>query len=290
LQISERKPEWLRVPVRMGKEYLSLGKTVHDLGLATVCEEAGCPNIYECWSEGTATFMINGERCTRACGFCQVDTRRPLPLSPDEPDRVAQAVARMGLGHAVVTCVARDDLADGGAGAMAQTITAIRERAPGTTVEVLISDCRGDGHSLESIFAARPDVLNHNIETVARLQRAVRPSAGYARSLGVLARAGAAGLVTKSGFMVGLGEREDEVVATMADLRAVGVSIITIGQYLRPSRDHLPVSRYWTPEEFDRLKEIGTELGVPHVEASPLTRSSYHARDAAATVEGILLS
>jgi len=282
LQMSERKPEWLRVPVRMGREYLSLGKTVHDLGLATVCEEAGCPNIYECWSEGTATFMINGERCTRACGFCQVDTRHPLPLSPDEPDRVAQAVARMGLGHAVVTCVARDDLTDGGAGAMAQTITAIREQAPGTTVEVLISDCRGDTASLETIFAARPDVLNHNIETVARLQRAVRPSAGYARSLGVLARAGAAGLVTKSGFMVGLGEHEDEVIATMADLRAVGVSIITIGQYLRPSSNHLPVSRYWRPEEFDRLKEIGAELGVPHVEASPLTRSSYHARDAAA--------
>jgi lipoic acid synthetase len=282
LQISRRKPEWLRVPVHMGKEYLALGRTVHDLGLATVCEEAGCPNIYECWSEGTATFMINGERCTRACGFCQVDTRHPLPLSPDEPDRVAQAVARMGLGHAVVTCVARDDLTDGGAGAMAQTITAIREQAPGTTVEVLISDCRGDTASLETIFAARPDVLNHNIETVARLQRAVRPSAGYARSLGVLARAGAAGLVTKSGFMVGLGEHEDEVIATMADLRAVGVSIITIGQYLRPSSDHLPVSRYWRPEEFDRLKEIGAELGVPHVEASPLTRSSYHARDAAA--------
>jgi lipoic acid synthetase len=281
LQISQRKPEWLRVPVRMGKEYLSLGKTVHDLGLATVCEEAGCPNIYECWSEGTATFMINGERCTRACGFCQVDTRHPLPLSPDEPDRVAQAVARMGLGHAVVTCVARDDLADGGAGAMAQTIAAIRELAPATTVEVLISDCRGDAPSLDSIFAARPDVLNHNIETVARLQRAVRPSAGYARSLGVLARAGAAGLVTKSGLMVGLGESEDEVIATMADLRAVGVSIITIGQYLRPSTDHLPVSRYWRPEEFDRLKEIGAELGVAHVEASPLTRSSYHARDAA---------
>jgi lipoyl synthase len=286
LQISERKPEWLRVPVRMGKEYLSLGKTVHDLGLATVCEEAGCPNIYECWSEGTATFMINGERCTRACGFCQVDTRHPLPLSVDEPDRVAQAVARMGLGHAVVTCVARDDLADGGAGAMAQTIAAIREQAPATTVEVLISDCRGDAQSLESIFAARPDVLNHNIETVARLQRAVRPSAGYARSLGVLARAGASGLVTKSGLMVGLGESEDEVVATMADLHGVGVSIITIGQYLRPSTDHLPVSRYWRPEEFDRLKEIGAVLGVAHVEASPLTRSSYHARDAA-TVAGV---
>ncbi len=280
LEISQRKPEWLRVPVRMGHEYLALGKTVHDLGLATVCEEAGCPNIYECWSQGTATFMINGERCTRACGFCQVDTRHPLALSPDEPERVAKAVARMGLAHAVVTCVARDDLDDGGAGAMAQTITAIRARTPGTTVEVLISDCRGDADSLATIFAARPDVLNHNIETVARLQRAVRPSAGYARSLALLARAGAAGLVTKSGLMVGLGESEDEVVATMADLRAVGVSIITIGQYLRPSTQHLPVSRYWEPEEFDRLKRIGDELGVPHVEASPLTRSSYHARDA----------
>jgi lipoic acid synthetase len=286
LQIAQRKPEWLRVPVRMGKEYLSLGKTVHDLGLATVCEEAGCPNIYECWSEGTATFMINGERCTRACGFCQVDTRHPLPLAPDEPDRVARAVERMGLGHAVVTCVARDDLADGGADAMAQTIRAIRERSPGTTVEVLISDCRGDAASLEMIFAVTPDVLNHNIETVARLQRAVRPSAGYARSLGVLARAGAAGLVTKSGLMVGLGENEDEVIATMADLRAVGVSIITIGQYLRPSTRHLPVSRYWEPAEFDRLKQIGAELGVRHVEASPLTRSSYHARDAAAAAHG----
>ena len=281
LDIAQRKPEWVRVPVRIGKGYRQLGATIHDLGLVTVCEEAGCPNIYECWADGTATFMINGERCTRACGFCQVDTRHPLPLSRDEPDRVARAVARMGLGHAVVTCVARDDLPDGGAGAMAATIRAIRERSPGTTVEVLISDCRGDAASLDSIFAARPDVLNHNIETVARLQRAVRPSAGYARSLGVLARAGAAGLVTKSGLMVGLGETEDEVVATMADLRGVGVSIVTVGQYLRPSRDHLPVARYWAPEEFDRLRVAGAALGIAHVEASPLTRSSYHAREAA---------
>ncbi len=281
LDIGQRKPPWLRVPVHIGKGYRRLGSTVHDLGLVTVCEEAGCPNIYECWADGTATFMINGERCTRACGFCQVDTRHPLPLSPDEPARVAQAVERMGLGHAVVTCVARDDLPDGGAGAMAETIGAIRSRTPGTTVEVLISDCRGDEASLDAIFAARPDILNHNIETVARLQRAVRPSAGYARSLAVRARAGQAGLVTKSGLMVGLGEREDEVVATMADLRGVGVSIVTVGQYLRPSRDHLPVSRYWTPEEFERLREAGTELGVVHVEASPLTRSSYHAREAA---------
>ena len=281
LDIAQRKPDWLRVPVRIGKGYRQLGSTVHDLGLVTVCEEAGCPNIYECWADGTATFMINGERCTRACGFCQVDTRHPLPLSPDEPDRVAQAVERMRLGHAVITCVARDDLSDGGAGAMAETIRAIRSRTPATTVEVLISDCRGHAAALDLIFEARPDVLNHNIETVARLQRAVRPSAGYARSLAVLARAGQAGLVTKSGLMVGLGEREDEVVATMADLRGVGVSIVTIGQYLRPSRDHLPVSRYWAPEEFDRLREVGAELGVAHVEASPLTRSSYHAREAA---------
>ncbi len=194
--------------MRIGKGYRTLSATVHDLGLVTVCEEAGCPNIYECWADGTATFMINGERCTRACGFCQVDTRHPLPLSSDEPDRVAQAVERMHLGHAVVTCVARDDLADGGAGAMAATIRAIRVRMPTTTVEVLISDCKGDRESLDRIFEARPDVLNHNIETVARLQRAVRPSAGYARSLGVLARAGAAGLLTKSGLMVGLGERD----------------------------------------------------------------------------------
>jgi lipoic acid synthetase len=281
-EIAQRKPDWLRVPVRMGGDFLALGKTVHDLGLSTVCEEAGCPNRFECWSDGTATFMINGDRCTRACGFCQVDTRHPLALEPDEPDRVARAIETMGLAHAVVTCVARDDLADGGAGAMAQTISAIRERSPGTAVEVLISDCRGDAASLETIFAARPDVLNHNIETVARLQRAVRPSAGYARSLAVLAHAGAAGLVTKSGLMVGLGEHEAEVVSTMADLQAVGVSIITVGQYLRPSRDHLPVSRYWEPHEFDRLRDIGEALGVAHVEASPLTRSSYHAREAAA--------
>ena len=184
LDIGQRKPEWLRVPVRIGKGYRQLGSTVHDLGLVTVCEEAGCPNIYECWADGTATFMINGERCTRACGFCQVDTRHPLPLSPDEPERVAQAVERMRLGHAVVTCVARDDLPDGGAGAMAETIRAIRPRTPETTIEVLISDCRGDAASLDTIFEARPDVLNHNIETVARLQRAVRPSAGYAAQLG----------------------------------------------------------------------------------------------------------
>jgi lipoyl synthase len=242
-----------------------------------VCEEAGCPNIYECWADGTATFMINGERCTRACGFCQIDTSHPLPLSPDEPERVARAVERMRLGHAVVTCVARDDLPDGGAGAMASTIHAIRTRTPGTTVEVLISDCRGDVVSLDAIFEARPDVLNHNIETVARLQRAVRPSAGYARSLAVLARAGRAGLLTKSGLMVGLGEAHDELVDAFAALRQSGVRVLTVGQYLRPSERHLPVVRYWHPDEFAALETAAYELGFEHVAAGPLVRSSYHA-------------
>jgi lipoic acid synthetase len=285
--IGDRKPPWLRVPATMGAGYLALGRTVHDLGLATVCEEAGCPNIYECWSDGTATFMINGSRCTRACGFCLVDTRRPLPLDPSEPERVAEAVERMGLGHAVITCVARDDLPDGGASAMAATVAAIRARRPSTTVEVLISDCKGDEDALAMIFDARPDVLNHNLETVLRLQRAVRPSAAYARSLGVLARAADRGLVVKSGLMVGLGETEPEVRGALADLRAVGVSIVTIGQYLRPSRDHLPVARWWTPAELDRLGAEGLALGLRHVEASPLTRSSYHARQAAASAGAV---
>jgi lipoic acid synthetase len=284
--VRARKPEWLRAPVHMGQDYLGLRRTLHGLGLTTVCEEAGCPNIYECWAEGTATFMVNGSRCTRACGFCLVDTGHPLPLDPGEPARVAEAVARMGLEHAVVTCVARDDLADGGAGAIARTIEAVRGRCPGTAVEVLISDCRGAPSALSAIFGARPDVLNHNIETVARLQRAVRPSAGYARSLTVLARAADAGLVVKSGLMVGLGETEPEVMATLADLRAVGVGIVTIGQYVRPSRDHLPVARWWAPEEFERLAAAGRVLGLSHVQASPLTRSSYHARAAAATALG----
>ena len=249
-----------------------------------MCEEAGDPNIYECWAQGTATFMVNGSRCTRACGFCQVDTRHPLPLDGGEPDRVGEAVARMNLAHAVVTCVARDDLTDGGAGAIAATVDAIRRHRPGTTVETLISDCKGDRDALGLVFASRPDVLNHNIETVARLQRAVRPSAGYARSLAVLARAADAGLVVKSGLMVGLGETEDEVTATLADLAGVGVRIATIGQYLRPSAQHLPVARWWSPKEFDRLRVAGLELGLDHVESSPLTRSSYHAHDAADAV------
>jgi len=286
VSLRARKPEWLRVPARMGKGFLSLGQTIHDLGLVTVCEEAGCPNIFECWADGTATFMVNGSRCTRACGFCLVDTRHPMPLDPEEPERVAEAIERMHLAHAVVTCVARDDLPDGGAGAMAETIRAIRRRSPRTAVEVLISDYKGDATSLQLVLDARPDVLNHNVETVARLQRAVRPSAGYARSLTVLGRAADAGLVVKSGLMVGLGESEAEVASTLGDMASVGVSIATIGQYLRPSSDHLPVARWWSPAELDSLAAAGRALGIAHIEASPLARSSYHAKQAADAAAG----
>ncbi len=280
VELRSRKPSWLRIEAHMGPEYQSLRKLTDGLRLVTVCEEAGCPNIYECWASGTATFMVNGERCTRACGFCLIDTRKPLPLDPTEPDRVAEAVVRLGLSHAVITCVARDDLADGGAGAIAATVTAIRERSPQTTVEVLISDLKGDVESLQLILDVRPDVVNHNIETVARLQRAVRPSAGYLRSLTVLARAGAQGLTTKSGIMVGLGETADEVEETLADLAAVGVSIATIGQYVRPTAEHVPVARWWEPAEFEDLAERGRRVGLGHVQSSPLTRSSYHAGEA----------
>lgn len=281
LPAAARKPAWLRARADMGPQYRSLRKTVRSLGLVTVCEEAGCPNIFECWADGTATFMINGDRCTRACGFCQVSTAKPLPLDPGEPERVAEAVARLRLAHAVVTCVARDDLADGGASGFASTIDAIRLRSPGTAVEVLISDCKGDPASLRAIFERRPDVLNHNVETVPRLQRAVRPSASYARSLAVLARAVDAGLTAKSGLMVGLGETEGELLGALADLHAVGVSIVTIGQYLRPTASHLPVARWWAPEELDRIADAGRALGIGHIVAAPLARSSYHAREAA---------
>ena len=280
--ISSPKPEWARAQARIGPELIRLRSTMRELDLVTVCEEAGCPNIFECWADGTATFMINGERCTRACGFCLIDTRRPLPLDPGEPDRVAEAVARMKLTHAVVTAVARDDLADGGALAFAETIAAVRRRSPGTTVEVLIPDCKGDEAALNVIFDSRPDVLNHNLETVNRLQRAVRPSASYARSLSVLARSALAGCTTKSGIILGMGETVSEVVAALGDLRAVGVEIVTLGQYLRPTAAHLPVARWWAPAEFDELAATARAMGIAHVEASPLTRSSYHAKRAVA--------
>ena len=284
LSISQRKPEWLRSMVRLSDAVSTTRSAVTSNRLVTVCEEAGCPNLSECWSDGTATFMVNGADCTRRCGFCLIGTAKPEPLDADEPRRVAQAVAELGLAHAVVTCVARDDLADGGASGVANTIRAIRTTSPDTQVEVLISDCKGDGPSLDVIFTERPDVLNHNIETVARLQRAVRPSAGYARSLGVLARASQQGLVTKSGLMVGLGETMDEVAETLSDLAAIGVKIVTVGQYLRPTAAHLPVARYYEPHEFAEIAELGRRLGLSHVESSPLTRSSYHAKRAASGV------
>jgi len=279
-QVEGRRPEWMKIRARLDGGYRELKNLMRGLDLHTVCEEAGCPNIYECWADRTATFMLLGDRCTRACGFCQVDTRRPLPLDPEEPARVAEAVARMELAHAVITSVARDDLADGGASGFAATIAAVRARTPHTTIEVLIPDCRGDAGALQTIFDARPDVLNHNLETVARFQRAARPSAGYARSLGVLARAGAAGLTTKSGIILGMGEEPDEVRGAIADLRAVGVDILTIGQYLRPSELHLPVARWWHPDEFAALGSYAESLGFAHVESGPLVRSSYHAKRA----------
>ena len=283
--LSDRKPEWLRPKVQLGAEVLALKRTVRDLNLVTVCEEAGCPNLSECWADGTATFMVLGERCTRACGFCLVDTNKPLPPSPDEPQRVAEAIERMGVSHAVLTMVARDDLDDGGMAHVAACVEAIHLRCPTTRVETLISDCKGDAAALSLLFTARPDVLNHNVETVPRLQRAVRPSAGYARSLSVLARAKAAGLVTKSGFVLGMGETVDEVDGVLLDLASIGVDVVTIGQYLRPTSNHLPVQRWIEPAEFERWKALGESLGIGHVESSPLTRSSYHARQSAEAVE-----
>jgi len=281
-----RRPPWMRVRADLGPGYRETKRLVRQLALHTVCEEAGCPNIYECWADRTATFMILGERCTRACGFCLVDSRHPLPPDPDEPARVADAVGTLGLQHAVVTSVARDDLPDGGAGHFAATIAAIRARAPWATVEVLIPDCKGDAAALDVILAAGPDVVNHNLETVARLQRAIRPNAGYARSLTVLARARAAGFVTKSGLIAGLGETDAELRAAITDLRNVGVEILTIGQYLRPSPAHAPVLRWWTPDEFEDLRRFALGLGFAHVESGPLVRSSYHAKHGAKAVAG----
>ena len=278
LTISSRKPEWLRAKANMGTEYRDVKRTMRKYSLVTVCEEAGCPNIFECWADGTATFMINGENCTRACSFCLVQTNHPAPLDPMEPTRVANAVKEMNLAFAVVTAVARDDLSDGGSGAFAATINEIRRISPGTQVEVLISDCKGDSTSLAQVFDARPDVLSHNLETVARLQNVVRPSASYARSLSVLARAKDAGLTTKSSVIAGMGETKEELAAALRDLASVGTDIVTIGQYLRPTKNHFPVARWITPEEFSELAVIGEGYGIGHVEASPMVRSSYHAK------------
>ena len=279
LPITNRKPSWMKARIDLNDGYRRVHSTLRSLDLTTVCEEAGCPNIYECWGKNTATFMINGNRCTRACGFCLVDTRHPAPLDQEEPQRVAQAITAMCLDHVVITAVARDDLIDGGVSGFINTIKAIRVASPSTTIETLIPDFGGKKEALQSLVNERPDVINHNLETVARLQRAVRPSAGYARSLTLLARVKGEGVATKSGLITGLGESDEELLAALADLAAVGVDIVTIGQYLRPSPNHLPVQRWVAPETFEMLADHGRELGIGHVEAGPLTRSSYNASD-----------
>jgi lipoyl synthase len=275
-----RKPAWLKVRAPGGPNYMRLKALMRARNLHTVCEEARCPNIGECWEERTATFMILGDVCTRRCGFCAVTHGRPVWEDWGEPDRVGRTVAEMGLAHVVVTSVNRDDLADGGSEIFARTITAIRREAPGCRVEVLIPDFQGSAPALETVLRARPDVLNHNIETVPRLYRTVRPGSRYDRSLELFRRASghATDPVTKSGMMLGLGEEPDEVRATMADLRAAGVQLLTLGQYLRPSPAHLPVVRYVPPAEFEAFAGDGRALGFRHVEAGPLVRSSYHAK------------
>lgn len=273
------RPKWLKAAPPVGQNYKALKKLVTDLKLHTVCESAGCPNLGECWNRRTATFMILGNVCTRRCGFCAVQKGAPLPVDYDEPRRVAEATAAMGLRYAVVTSVNRDDQRDGGAEIFAMTIRAIRERIPGCKVEVLVPDFYGNKVALEAVMAAGPDVLNHNIENVPRLYRDVRIGADYRRSLEMLqhAKRVAPGIPTKSGMMLGLGERDEEVVEVMRDLHAHDVDIFTLGQYLRPSPDHLPIRKYYSPEEFARFKAIGDEIGFRHVEAGPLVRSSYHA-------------
>jgi lipoyl synthase len=274
------RPEWIKARAPVGEGYERLQGVMRGLGLHTVCEEARCPNIGDCWNRGTATFMILGDVCTRACGFCAVKTGLPgLPPDPREADRVAEAAARMGLRHAVITSVNRDDQRDGGAGVFAACIRQVRERIPGCTVEVLIPDFKGDATALQTVIDAAPDILNHNTETVPRLYRQVRPGARFERSLEVLRRAKTAGLVTKSGIMVGLGEERDEVQETVRRIREAGTDILTVGQYLRPSPEHLPIVRYYAPAEFAEIKLHALGLGYRHVEAGPLVRSSYHAEE-----------
>jgi lipoic acid synthetase len=277
--IDRARPDWLKVRLPTGPTYENLRRLMRSKELHTVCEEAHCPNMSECWGAGTATFMILGDTCTRSCGFCAVKSGRPGVVDTEEPRRVGEAVAQMALGHAVVTSVNRDELPDGGAEIFAETIREIRRQSPNTTVEVLIPDFVGRPESLDAVLAARPEILNHNVETVPRLYPRVRPQARYERSLEVLRRTKerAPDLVCKSGIMVGLGETHDEVIATMRDIASQGTDILTVGQYLRPSPVHLPIERYWAPSEFDELRDIGMTMGFRHVEAGPLVRSSYHA-------------
>jgi lipoic acid synthetase len=274
-----RKPSWLKVKAPGGENYVQIKGMMRELGLHTVCEEARCPNIGECWEHKAATFMILGDVCTRNCAYCAVAHGTPAPFDPVEPVRLAEAVLRMGLAHVVITSVDRDDLEHGGAEAFAGCVTEIRKRLPATTVEVLIPDFKGSERALEIVVEARPDILNHNLETCERLYRLARPGGRYDRALNLLAvarRLSPEGL-TKSGIIVGLGEEWDELLTCMRDLRRSDVNILTLGQYLRPTDGHLPIARYYSPAEFEELAEIGIRMGFAHVQASPLTRSSYHA-------------
>jgi lipoic acid synthetase len=274
-----KRPEWLKVRIPSGENYARLKGLIDTHRLNTVCEEARCPNMGECWHHGTATFMILGDVCTRSCGFCAVKTGKPETLDAGEPARVAEAVRIMGLRHAVITSVNRDELLDGGAGIFAETIRTTRELSPGTTIEVLIPDFRGDERALDTVLDAFPEILNHNMETVPRLYAAVRPQAKYGRSLELLSRAKARGFTTKTGMMLGIGETPGEVLEVMEDLAGIRCDILTLGQYLRPTKDHLPVDRYVTPDEFASYRTAGMAMGFRHVESGPLVRSSYHAEE-----------
>jgi lipoic acid synthetase len=281
------KPEWLKARAPVGENYHELKKLARSLNLHTVCESAHCPNIGECWNHRTATFMMLGNLCTRRCGFCAVPKGRPEPIDLDEPRRVAQAVAQLELKFAVITSVNRDDDVLGGARMFAEVIRLIREQAPGCQIEVLIPDFQGDEEAIRTVVDARPEILNHNTESVPRLYRAVRSGARYERTLRLLeySKQIAPDVVTKSGVMVGLGEETRELLDVFRDLAAVGTNVLTVGQYLRPSRDHLPMTRYYTPDEFAYLKQEALQMGFRHVESGPLVRSSYHAHEQAGAAQ-----
>ncbi len=283
-----RKPPWIRARVPGGEGYDRLRSIVDGNGLHTICQEGSCPNIGECWSRGTATIMILGEICTRSCGFCNVRTGKPLPPDPQEPQRVAESLALMNLKHVVITCVDRDDLSDGGAAVWAETIRRVHEQCPGMSLEALIGDFKGDADSLQQVIDAHPEILAHNMETVRRMHPAVRPQARYERSLQVLERIKEAGLVSKTSIMLGIGERNDEVLQLMDDVRKrAQTDILTIGQYLQPTRNHLPIDRWVTPEQFDVFKVEGLDRGFRVVESGPMVRSSYHAEEQAARLSPV---
>lgn len=272
-----RRPEWLKVKIPSGENYARLKTLIDGKYLHTVCEEARCPNMGECWNHGTATFMILGDTCTRSCGFCAVNTGKPTELDSQEPYRVAEAIKMMGVRHAVITSVNRDELFDGGAQIFAETIRQIRNTTPSTKIEILIPDFKGDEFALNIVLDAFPDILNHNVETIPRLYPTVRPQANYKRSLKLLNRAKRRGFVTKTGLMLGIGENTEEVIEVMNDLHEIKCDILTLGQYLQPTKEHLPVDRFVHPDEFKLLRETGIQMGFKHVESGPLVRSSYHA-------------